>query len=132
MKPEILLIDDEKVILMLHKTLMIKLGFDPAPKTFTDPKNALDYIFENKGNDVNFLIFLDIYMPEFKSWNFIEQLKTHKEKINFQVIIVSSSINIMDKEKAKEYEEIVSFLEKPLKEIDLQSLLEVGKLKIND
>ena len=112
---EILLVDDDIVVQYLHKTVLSKCNF-PVQKLFSDGKLVLDYILENKDKDILFLILLDINMPVMNGWEFLDELKNHTIKPLLKVVIVTSSIDSSDKEKAEKYKEVFQFMEKPLQE----------------
>ena len=61
----------------------------------------LDYILANKDKDKVFLILLDINMPVMNGWEFLDQLNTIVIKPLVKVVIVTSSIDSADKDKAK-------------------------------
>jgi CheY-like chemotaxis protein len=129
MKFELLIVDDEEIISMIYKTLSIKSGLHAAPKTFTDPKEALKHILQNKGKSRTYLILLDIHMPETDAWFFLDQLKSPDKDFEILVVIVTSSVNQFDKEKAAGYDEVISFLEKPIDENNFKEIMDLPKIK---
>ena len=70
----------------------------------------------NKDEAKVFLIVLDINMPVMNGWEFLDKLNTIAIKPLVKVIIVTSSIDSSDKDKAKEYDQVFEFMEKPLQE----------------
>ena len=72
-------------------------------------EEAIDWFKNHEHPD---LIFLDLNMPEVNGWQFLEVL-TEKQN-QTQVVIVTSSTSIHDKEKAQKYAQVIDFLEKPL------------------
>tara|TARA_R110002051_G_scaffold65839_1_gene119479 strand:- start:23743 stop:24153 length:411 start_codon:yes stop_codon:yes gene_type:complete len=112
---EILLVDDDPVVQYLHKTLLSKFNF-PEQKFFSNGEFALDYILENNNQNLLFLILLDINMPVMNGWEFLEELKKHSIKSLVKVVILTSSIDNSDKDKAKSYHQVFEFMEKPLHE----------------
>ena len=115
MKLEILLVDDDPVVLYLHKATFNKCNF-PQQLFFENGRLVLDYILANKDKDKVFLILLDINMPVMNGWEFLDQLNTIAIKPLVKVVIVTSSIDSSDKDKAKNYEQVFEFMEKPLQE----------------
>lgn len=112
---EILLVDDDPIVQYLHKTILSKYNF-PTQKFFSNGALALDYILENRENDILFLVLLDINMPVMNGWAFLEKLKSFSIKPLVKVVIVTSSIDSLDKDKANNYQQVFEFIEKPLPE----------------
>ena len=67
------------------------------------------------------VILLDINMPIMDGWEFMDEMIVLKSKISvsIQIYIVSSSIGFEDKNKAKNYSEIIAYLSKPIDSNDL-------------
>ena len=129
MKFEVLIIDDEEILLMIYNRLTIKSGLHPQPITFTKANEAIEYIFSAKDSSTVFLILLDIHMPEINAWGFMDKLRTVAENIEYYIVIITSSINQYDKNKAAEYEEVILFLEKSVDENSFRSIMELKKIK---
>ena len=114
MNLNIVIVDDDAVVLFLHKILMQKCSPDSTIHDFKRGNEALNFIAELRKNSADaILILLDINMPGINGWQFLEQLQNiSKEKVF--VVMVTSSINSADKKKAAEYPLVLDFLEKPL------------------
>lgn len=54
-------------------------------------------------------------MPEIDGWEFIEELRKSNFHFNFPVIMLSSSIDEGDMDRAKSFKEIKGFITKPLR-----------------
>ncbi len=67
------------------------------------------------------VIFLDLNMPEINGWEFLDVLSQQEQKYlnKCQVFILSSSVDSLEKEKAKTYKLVRAFLHKPLDEDEL-------------
>ena len=87
--------------------------------TFSDGEKAIQYIIDNKGTNENIpdIIFLDTNMPVMDGWQFIEEYACIKTEIKKKVVIVmlSSSINPIDFERAANISEISEYIIKPIK-----------------
>ena len=101
-----------------------------AKKTFvfSDGEMAIKYLINNVGNKDNLpdIIFLDINMPIMDGWQFLEEYKLLKPKIEkkIQIYLVSSSLNKIDLNRAKDISEISDYIIKPVKSEKLIELIE--------
>ena len=93
---------------------------------FTDPLKAFDHISapDEDNNSMNILL-LDINMPIWSGWDFVEHFDKLDEKIKnrFRVYMLSSSIDNNDKQRAMENKNVVDYIEKPLTKEKVFSLL---------
>lgn len=120
---EVLVIDDNPSILFLHELMLVEECSVEKPKLFSNPKKALDYIRDHK--QLKLLIFLDINMPQMSGWELLEAIHQMGLTENIQVIMVSSSICKADKQKAKEFSNILEYWEKPITESHCHLLKEL-------
>ncbi|MCC5930839.1 MAG: response regulator [Cyclobacteriaceae bacterium] len=115
MKIDTLLIDDDAIVLYIHKVLLEESDLETEVFTFEDGESALEYIFNNdKDDDRGFLLLLDINMPCMDGWEFMERLKKSKAYDRIVVSLITSSIDKSDAEKSKKYDIVKSFFVKPL------------------
>jgi CheY-like chemotaxis protein len=79
---------------------------------------VLDYIEENKAKPEKLpdVILLDLNMPRFSGWEFLERLQEMSSGIrkNIKVHVLSSSLRPADKENAEKYPFVRSYMSKPL------------------
>jgi CheY-like chemotaxis protein len=111
---EILLVDDDPIVQYLHKGILSRCNY-PTPKLFFDGGSALEHILMNRDMEVTYLVLLDINMPIMDGWTFLRELENHTILSEVKVAIITSSIDRLDKEKAKESNKVFQFIEKPLR-----------------
>jgi CheY-like chemotaxis protein len=64
----VLIVDDDRIITMLHHRFVIKSGLHPSPRLFYSGLDALNHIRNHR--DGRFLVLLDINMPGVSGWDF--------------------------------------------------------------
>ncbi|RIW13133.1 response regulator [Algoriphagus lacus] len=109
----IFLVDDDPINNLINRRLLGKTGISNRILEFLGGEDAFEKISE-LGPDETLLILLDINMPVMNGWEFlnkyIELFPNRKDKI----VILSSSIDFQDRQRANEYSIVSGFLEKPL------------------
>ena len=93
---------------------------------FTDPLKAFDYMSAENENDNSMnILLLDINMPIWSGWDFVDHFDKLSEKIkkHFKIYMLSSSIDNNDKLRAAENKNVANYIEKPLTEEKVSSLL---------
>ncbi|MFN3800721.1 response regulator [Belliella pelovolcani] len=123
-RTKVLIIDDDPGVLFYHELMVKESGLSEKPLTFNNAEKALHYINSKRFEDINLLIFLDLNMPKVSGWELLDTLTKGNFKNIDQVIIVTSSLSLSDKAKAKEYKLVKKFWEKPLTEKNCKSLMD--------
>ena len=116
----ILCIDDDPITLMLCKKVITKVSFSEEIIFASNGQEAYELLkklcLEKELGNVPNLIFLDLNMPVMNGWEFLDSIETDlKSNLkNTKVIILSSTIDPADYNKAKQYEMVSHFLSKPI------------------
>jgi CheY-like chemotaxis protein len=113
----IIIIDDDPISSKIA-ALSIKKGIpEEQCIIFNNPEVALKDIEELKITQphLNPLLLIDINMPEMTGWEFIEALNIliPESENRYLGMILSSSVDPADIDKAKSYQRIIQFLTKP-------------------
>jgi len=122
-------IDDDMIYQIIIQKIIKKSALFSGISTFVDGNeslNALKNVLKN--NEIlPDIILLDINMPIMDGWEFMEEITLLKSQINkrIAIYIVSSSIAVEDKHKAKTYPDILGYLSKP---VTLDDLLTIASL----
>jgi CheY-like chemotaxis protein len=132
---KILFVDDDPITLMLCKKVIAKSSFANEIATAQDGEEALKYFNTLKYDStkkitdkIPQLIFLDLNMPVMGGWEFLDHFTSdaYDEFSETKVIILSSTIDPEDLERAKKHPVIIDFLSKPI----TTSMLEYLKSKL--
>jgi CheY-like chemotaxis protein len=114
MSLKVLIADDDEIAVTIHKTFLKKSGLSSDPESFGNGKEVLDYLIIDKESNSQYLILLDINMPVLGAWEFLDEVSTWSFTDRIYVVLITSSINKIDKEKALAYKNAVEFVEKPI------------------
>lgn len=113
MNTDIVIIDDDAVVLFLHKILVQKSPLSSPLYCFDNGSEAYSYLCNRKSiNPI--LVLLDINMPQMSGWDFLDRINNEGCDQNVWVVMVTSSINSSDKQRAQKYPQVIDYLEKPL------------------
>ncbi len=117
---QILLIDDDPIINFIHTKLIRKKFPDIPLLTFANGQAGLLHIKSNR--DESYLVFLDLNMPKMNGLEFLNAISSEVYDVNLKVHIVTSSINPEDKKQTENFEQVLSYIVKPLKDKDLEHI----------
>lgn len=129
MKKKIIwVVDDDLIYQTIINKLIQKSGAFSAHSSFKNGKEAitaLNNTLEFDNDNLPDIILLDINMPVMDGWEFMEEMKMIKSKINKQIMIyiVSSSIAIEDRNKSKTFSDIIGYIPKPISINDLIAIV---------
>jgi CheY-like chemotaxis protein len=127
----VLLIDDDEPTNFYTQLIVKESGCTDHIKVAQGGREALDYLSNStsKKEEDSYprpdLIFLDINMPAMDGWEFLDHYKKmHKERQGKVIVVMlTTSLNPDDKQKASEMPEISGFESKPLTEEKLDRIL---------
>ena len=112
---KICIIDDADIdILIARKHLEVhNLDTNWVYKDGLDAFEDLKMRLENK-EDMPDIILLDINMPKWNGWKFLEEFGRIYSGNNIEIFIVSSSGSLEEIQKSKRYNLVRDFIRKPL------------------
>lgn len=127
----ILLIEDNEFTNIFNQKLIKNLDVTEQVYVTESGKEGLDFLlnkgkFEGEGvNPSPDIIFLDINMPGMNGWEFIEEFKEKKKgnPISSKIVMLTTSPNPDDEQKAKLITEIIAFKRKPLTKVIISEIM---------
>jgi len=119
-----LLVDDDELNNSLSKIALKKSLGEVQINVFVVPEIGLEFIesdFTGQTHDKKTTLFLDINMPTMTGWEFLDKFGQFKKSIKdqFNIYILSSSVDPSDINRAKENPLVIDFIEKPLNKATL-------------
>ncbi|MEQ9403188.1 MAG: response regulator [Cyclobacteriaceae bacterium] len=113
---KVLLVDDDDIVNSINKVIIKHAKFADEIISETIASRAIEYIREQKNQGMlPDLIFLDINMPEMDGWDFVDEyVKLGFDEDGPRIIMLTSSINPRDENRASLIDEITDFMSKPL------------------
>ncbi len=116
------IIDDDKLTVKLMSILISKNKFCDEIQSFYNAQNALNQLKQNAIDNTILpdAILLDLNMPIMDGWQFLDEFIHLPLKKEISIFIMTSSIDPADIEKAKQYNVVKNYIEKPitLKKLD--------------
>ena len=119
----VLIIEDNKIDQLIARRV-VEEAMDVVPYILENGAEASNWI-SNVSLGRELLILLDINMPEFNGFDFLESLKASRlsDNTDVKVFMLTSSLDPRDVEKAMSFDFVKTFISKPLKIDKLRALL---------
>ncbi|WP_445455712.1 response regulator [Flavobacterium sp. HNIBRBA15423] len=119
----VMLVDDDPFTNKYNEIVLHQMDATENIVVFQNAKDALHYLADKK-EEVN-LILLDINMPIMNGWQFIEQYENLEKgrKTAIVVVMLTSSMNSDDKNRALDFKSIKKFINKPMTAALLKEIL---------
>jgi two-component SAPR family response regulator len=113
MNPEIILVDDDEVLLVILEKMFHKVRPETKLRSFSMGRHALDHLanFPDAGK-YRFLL-VDINLKDLTGWDFLNELILRKDSFSM-VFLITSSVSQINAELAKKYPQVIGFFEKPI------------------
>lgn len=121
----ILLIDDDPDDNFYHQIIINKMNIVDHIDVVINGIEAIAYLKDEQHVPPD-LIFLDLNMPKMNGWEFLDQYKylDIAQKAKVLIVILTTSANPDDIQRAKEIAEVTGFETKPLSQELLTEILE--------
>ncbi len=118
----VLTIDDEPIDQMIYKRVLKRSGIVENVIDFQLAEDALAY-FRCEDHERPDMVFLDIHMPRMSGFEFLERAIAEfgKEFTDCVIIMLTTSLDPQDRERAGQYPMVRDYLSKPLTIDNVQS-----------
>jgi CheY-like chemotaxis protein len=110
----IILIDDNHTTNFLNEMVINRSGHNIEVSSFDRAINAVDFFSKAENQKNSYLIFLDINMPEMDGWEFADEYVKINTTQNNVIVMLTSSVDPRDKERALVHSAIYEYHPKPL------------------
>jgi len=126
----IALVDDDSSYQFLTSRTIRSIGNTNDILQFYNGLEAIQYLSQNAHipQELPDLLLLDINMPLLDGWMFLEEYSSIKDRIEkeINIVMVSSSIDSKDIDRARQHEDIADYLMKPVSIEKFKELLEAN------
>jgi CheY-like chemotaxis protein len=117
---KIMLVDDDITNNIITKKLLLKYDSSFIVQEYKSAVEALDAL--KSGAFKPSLIFLDINMPDMNGWTFLDKFTALRISLN--IYMLTSSVDVLDIERAKTSSYLQGFISKPLTQMKIQQVLD--------
>ncbi|MES2567098.1 MAG: response regulator [Bacteroidota bacterium] len=124
-KTNFIVVDDDDINNIICYSAIESIAPNADIQTFNIPEEGFAYVSKQyPTSDKITVLFLDINMPSLSGWGFLDQFEKLEENIKkqFQVHMLSSSLDPNDKRRALANKNVIGFIEKPLTKAILQKM----------
>ncbi len=115
-----MLVDDDITNNIITKKLLLKYDSSFIVQEYKSAVEALDAL--KSGAFKPSLIFLDINMPDMNGWTFLDKFTALRISLN--IYMLTSSVDVLDIERAKTSSYLQGFISKPLTQMKIQQVLD--------
>ncbi|HEY9844488.1 MAG: response regulator [Candidatus Sericytochromatia bacterium] len=120
------LVDDDEIYQYTTRKYLEVRQLADKILSFTDGEEALEYLQKHLSDaeELPDLILLDLSMPVMDGWEFLEEFTQLKSQLSkpIDVVIVSSSVDIRDLERARHFREVSDYIVKPIDDAKLKQI----------
>lgn len=111
----VMTIDDEPIDQMIYRRVLKRSGIVENVIDFQMAEDALNH-FRTTSDAKPDILFLDIHMPAMNGFEFLDQMMSEfgDEFADCIVIMLTTSLDPQDRERAKRYPMVKDYLSKPL------------------
>jgi CheY-like chemotaxis protein len=119
-----LLIDDSDIDLFIQRRFLEVYNFSNELFLYKSAQEALQWLRNINGEPAPDVIFLDLNMPDVDGFSFLRNFKDLPDKVKntSKIVVLTSSNSSKDREEAFSFSNVIQFITKPLKQVDIEEL----------
>lgn len=125
MKLNTIIVDDDRIFHFLLSVMLNEVKISAKPLCYSEGMEFLTQWREQRETGKGTLLFLDLNMPLINGWEVLDTLQKDEDLKDTYIIIITSSIDPKDRNRALAYPMVIDFLVKP---IDIQRLSAIKSL----
>lgn len=119
-----MILDDSEFDQVLYKELIERSGMVDKLVQYYYPDEALEFLNQSERDNID-VLFLDINMPRMSGFEFLEEASQQlgPDFAKIVIVMLTTSLDPRDQEKAKEFDVVKDYLNKPLTIDDLKHVV---------
>jgi len=121
------IIDDDSIFVYGTKRIIKEVNFAESVLVYSNGQEALEGLakISTSKEALPDVIFLDLNMPIMNGWEFLDEFKNCQNNRSKKIVIyiISSSVDPRDLERVKDYDEVDTYILKPITPDDLSKIL---------
>ncbi len=124
--PDFIVFDDDVINNLICEKIIQTTIPGAIVQTFTEPERGLEYILATYADDNsnNAILFLDINMPSLNGWEVLDKLDEFPDVVkgHIKIFMLSSSVDPLDTEKARDNPLVSGYIMKSLSQVKLRAV----------
>lgn len=119
----VLIVDDDDAVRFFHRIIVSQNKLSAEPLSFRSGKETIEYLDQYWNEADNYLILLDINMPEMNGWDLLDAIGGKGYINQVHIVMITSSVKKEDREKAKLYSMVIDVVEKPISDEECKKIM---------
>lgn len=124
----VLIVDDDDAVRFFHRIIVSQSKLSAEPLCFANGEGVLNYLDRNFNETDTYLILLDINMPVMNGWDLMDAISSKNYCNRVNIVMVTSSVDRADRDKAKLYNMIIDVVEKPISDEQCKKIMNFSSI----